>query len=69
MRTPHTGFHKGTPVLVILRDGTAFRDKFLDKKSGYVVLEEAGRVPTRSLRNVSPYKDRRITKGGTNTVR
>jgi len=44
MRTPHTSTNKGKRVLVILRDGTKFVDKFMDKKGGFIYFEEHDRV-------------------------
>lgn len=50
MRTPHTSTYKGKRVFVILRDGSRFVDKFLDKKAGYILFAEHGRIPIRDVR-------------------
>jgi len=53
MRTPHTSAKKGKRVFIILRDGTRIVDKFLDHKSGYVLLEKHGRLPIDTIRSFS----------------
>jgi len=35
----HSSFHKGTPVIVKMKDNTFFIDKFKDHKGGRVILE------------------------------
>lgn len=65
MRTPHTGYWKRTKLLVTLMDGTKFIDRFQDKKSGYMIFEERGRIPISQIKNTGPFKDR---NGGTKNV-
>lgn len=65
MKTPHTAYFKRTKVLVTLRDGSRFIDRFRDKKSGYMIFEERGRIPISDIANTGPYKDR---NGGTKNV-
>lgn len=56
MRTPHTSTYKGKTVHIILRDGTTLVDKFLDKKSGFVILEKFGKLPIPQIRSFSHRK-------------
>jgi hypothetical protein len=58
MRTPHSSTYKGKRVYVILRDGTEFVDKFIDKKGRFVYFETHGRVRTSELRVFTIYKNR-----------
>jgi hypothetical protein len=53
MRTPHTSVKKGKRVFIILRDGTKLVDKFLDHKSGHVILEKHGRIAIDQIRALS----------------
>ena len=66
MRCPHTAYWKRTKVLVTLKDGSRFVDRFRDKKSGYMIFEEAGRIPISKIQNTGPYKDR--NNGGVSHV-
>lgn len=59
MRTPHTSFHKGTSVFIILRDGEKIEDKFLDHKSGCVILRRSGKIDVKKIRSMSI---RKLTK-------
>lgn len=56
MRTSHTSCKKGTTVLITLRDGRKWVDKFSDKKGRYIILEEYGRLAISELRALSIYK-------------
>jgi hypothetical protein len=56
MRTTHTSCRKGTTVLITLRGGQKWVDKFKDKKGRYIILEEFGRLPIGELRAMSIYK-------------
>jgi hypothetical protein len=60
MRTPHSSTYKGKRVYVILRDGTEFVDKFVDKKGRFVYFETHGRVRIQELRVFTIYKNRVI---------
>ncbi len=44
--TLHTSTYKGKRILIILKDGTKIIDKFKDKKSGFVIVEEYGKIST-----------------------
>lgn len=39
MRTPHSSTRKGKTIYVVLRDGTRFIDKFVEKKGAWVLFE------------------------------
>lgn len=39
MRTPHTAVKKGKRVIVRLKTGERFIDKFMDRKGNYVIFE------------------------------
>lgn len=54
----HTSFHKGTPLLLIFRDGKRCLDKFVEKRSRGFVVEKLGYLHTKNLRNVSVFKGR-----------
>lgn len=56
MGTPHTSCRKGTTVLMTMRKGDKFVDKFYDKKGSYVILEQHGRVRISEIRAMSIYK-------------
>lgn len=48
--TLHTSTNKGKRILIILKDGRKIIDKFKDKKSGYVITEEYGKIPTNQIK-------------------
>ena len=48
--TLHTSTYKGKRILIILNDGTQLMGRFKDKKSGYVITEEHGRIATSSMK-------------------
>jgi hypothetical protein len=60
MRTPHSSTYKGKRVYVVLRDGTEFVDKFIDKKGRFVYFEIHARVRKSELRVFTIYKNRVI---------
>lgn len=39
MKTPHTAVKKGKRVMVKLKSGERFVDKFMDRKANYVIFE------------------------------
>lgn len=49
----HTHFQQGQLVHVQMRDGTAFKDRFFERRSRYVVLEERGRIAVDEIRAIS----------------
>ncbi len=48
--TLHTSTYKGKRILIILKDGTKLIGKFKDKKSGYVITEEHGKISTSTIK-------------------
>ena len=56
--TIHSTYRKGQKVFVILKDGSSFVDKFVQKKSGTIHFEERGRVPIKDIRAATIYKIR-----------
>jgi len=56
MRTPHTAFPKMSKIYITLRNGESFVDKFLDKKNGCVILQEAGRLKIELIKCISFFK-------------
>ncbi|MBT6121248.1 hypothetical protein HOH45_07280 [bacterium] len=55
--TIHTSTYKGKRVYVLLKDGTRIVDKFKDKKSGYVVLEEHGKIQKSKIKTMTIYRN------------
>ena len=53
----HTSTHKGKRVRVKLKDGTVFVDKFVDKKSTYVIFEEHKKVLKKSIVSFAIFKN------------
>lgn len=53
---PHTSCKKGKRVIVTLKDGTRILDKFVEKKSKGIVLEEAGFINGQDIRAFSIYR-------------
>ena len=56
MRTPHTTFTKNLKLIVIMRDGQRFIDRYVGKKSGVVLLKKLGRVSLKLIRVIGIYK-------------
>lgn len=48
--TLHSSTYKGKRILIILKDGRKIIDKFKDKKSGMIITEEHGRIPTNQVK-------------------
>jgi len=44
--TLHTSTKKGKRILIILKNGDKIIGKFKDKKSGYIITEEHGKIST-----------------------
>ena len=53
MRTPHTSFRRGKAVHVVLRDGTTFDDKFVERTGKFVILENYGRLKAGNISSMS----------------
>jgi hypothetical protein len=49
----HTSFKRGQPIYVQLKSGEQFRDKFLERRSAFVILMEHGKVANDKLRAIS----------------
>ena len=56
MGTPHTSCKRGTTVLMTLKAGTKFVDKFREKKGNFVILLQHGRIRISDIRAMSIYK-------------
>ncbi len=54
--TLHSSTYKGKRILIILKDGRKIIDKFKDKKSGMIITEEHGRIPTDQVKAMTIYK-------------
>ena len=54
----HTSTYKGKRVRIQLKDGTVFVDKFMDKKSAYIIFEERGRVEISNIKSFGIFKDK-----------
>jgi len=53
----HTTARKGKRVNIILKDGTTFVDKLVEKKSTYYEFEREGRIPIDKIRSFSINKN------------
>jgi hypothetical protein len=52
VKTGHRSFIPGKRVVVLLRDGTQFKDTFVEFRDAYLVLKERGKVPANRLRRI-----------------
>lgn len=48
--TLHTSTYKGKRILIILKNGEKLIGRFKDKKSGFVITEEHGRISTSQIK-------------------
>lgn len=48
----HTNFQQGQHVVVFLKSGVRFSDRFVENRSRHIVLKERGKVDKRLLRQV-----------------
>jgi len=55
-RLGHTAVHKGRRVLVVLRSGELFIDRFIERTGRDIRLEGRGKVAKKDLRVMSLYK-------------
>lgn len=60
-RMPHTATRKGKRVIVRMRDGEVFIDRFKDRTDKYVELYERGRVLRSAIKAFGIYKEGRGT--------
>lgn len=56
-RSPHTWFRKGTPVRVVMKDGTVHYGRFVDAKSLYFVLDNC-KLKRTELKTATIHKPR-----------
>jgi hypothetical protein len=49
MRSPHTSCPRGKRVRIVMRSGEIIIDKFVDRTSRFIVLEEYGRLASGSV--------------------
>lgn len=49
----HSHFAQGQKVFVQLKSGEKFEDKFFERRSTHVVLQQRGRVPMSNVRAIS----------------
>jgi len=52
----HLDFRKGQKVLVIFNNGQKMVDRFVERKSKALVLEDSGRIALGDIRATSIYK-------------
>lgn len=52
MNNPHTHFRQNQKVLVILRDGSRFYDRFFEHRSNFIVLVERGKLAIATIRAI-----------------
>lgn len=57
MRIGHTSVHKGKRVLIHYKDGRIEVDRFLEKRSTFIVCERLGNIPIEDIRRISIYKE------------
>jgi len=55
-RGMHTSYPKGTPLFIMLKDGSTLTGKFKDHKSGKVILEDGKIVNLADVRAMSMRK-------------
>lgn len=53
MRATHSDFRKGQRLFITMRDGERIVDKFVESKSGVLVLRQRGRVSLSQVRHAS----------------
>ncbi len=64
--TLHTSTYKGKRILIILKDGKKIVDKFKDKKSGWIITEEYGKISTSLVKSMTIYKQDAIQRNAKN---
>lgn len=53
---PHTEFRRGQRVMLIMTSGKRIIDKYVESKSGVILMRESGRVKTSKIRSAVIYK-------------
>lgn len=64
-RCPHTSAKKGKRVVVTLNDGRQILDKFVERKSRHIRLQEHGAVATERIRALTIYRGQPLKSGAT----
>lgn len=59
-KCPHTDFKKRQKLMVTMNDGHRYLDKFVEKKSGVVILADSGRVSLRGVRAITIFRGQAI---------
>lgn len=54
--TLHSSTYKFKRVYVVLKNGKAFVDKFIDSKSNYIFLQESGKHKKTSIRTMTLFR-------------
>jgi hypothetical protein len=54
--TTHTSARKGKRVIITMKDGTRFMDKFLERVGKGILLEKHGLILGRNLRAMTIYR-------------
>lgn len=56
--TIHTTFRRGKKILIIMNDGEQIVDRYVEKKSGSIVVESRGEIRLSDVRACTIYKPR-----------
>ena len=56
--TLHTSTNKGKRILIILKNGDKLIGKFKDKKSGFIITEEHGKISTSIIKAMTICKQK-----------
>jgi hypothetical protein len=56
--TIHTSTFKGKRVYIALKNGDKFVDKFMDKKSGYVVTKDHGKIKKGDIKTMTIFRNK-----------
>ncbi len=55
-KCPHTNFRKGQRLIITMLDGFRFIDKFVEGKSGVMILKNKGRTNLRNVRAITIFR-------------
>ena len=55
-KATHSWFRTGQRIMIILRNGGRYIDKFVEKKSGCMILCDHGRVQLKDIRSATIYR-------------
>lgn len=61
MRCPHTTFASGKKILVVMRDGSRFVDKFVERTGKGMLFEQRGLIQVKDVRVCTIYRSRDTT--------